>query len=120
RCCRGRRLPVVSAVGTVIVVVPVLRFQRGSAICFRAPDARVEELFGEDPVVALDFAVVSRRVWRDELVSAGPDRFAEGCSSVAGTGVGHDAPDPGDVERSEPRYDAPEEVTALSSGNAAV
>lgn len=109
-----------SAVGTVIVVVPVPRFQRGSAICFRAPDARVEELFGEDPVVALDFAVVSRRVWRDALVSAGPDRFAEGCRSVAGTVVSHDALDPGDAVRSEPGSGPPEEVTALSSGNASV
>ena len=98
-----------SAVGTVIVVVPVPRFQRGSAFYFRAPDAGVEELFSEDPVVALDFAVMSRRVWRDALVSAGPDRLAESGRSVAGTVVSHDALDPGDAVLSEPGSGPPEE-----------
>lgn len=98
-----------SAVWTVIVVVPVPRFQRSSAFSFRAPNASVEELFGEDPVVALDFAVVSRRIWRDALVSAGPDRLAEGCRSVAGTVVSHDVLHPGDPVRGEPGSGPPEE-----------
>lgn len=95
-------MPVVSAVGTVIVVVPVPHFERGSAFGFGAPDARVKKLFGEDPVVALDFAVVSRRVWRDALVSTVPDCVVESCGSVAGTVVGHDPLDPGDAVLGEP------------------
>jgi len=56
-------------VGSVEVVVDVPDLQGGCAFVFGGPFVGVEELFNEDPVVALDFPVVARRVGRDPLVS---------------------------------------------------
>ena len=65
--------------------------------------AGVEQLLGDDAVVALDFAVVLGRIGLDLLV---PGRVrggaGEGCGSVAGSVVGDHTGDLGDAVGGEP------------------
>jgi hypothetical protein len=44
----------------MVVVVHVPHAQGGGALVFAGPGAGVEEFLGQDPVIALDFAVVAR------------------------------------------------------------
>lgn len=53
----------------MVVVVDVPHAERGYAFVFGGPFAGVEELFGQDPFVALYLAVVSRYAGRDALVT---------------------------------------------------
>src|SRR5690606_11757714 len=50
----------------------------------------VEELFGQDAVVSLDFAVVAWGVGRDALVSGAEHGSGEALGAVAGAVVCHD------------------------------
>ena len=51
----------------MVVVVDVPDLDRGGAFGLGGPEAGVEELFGQDPVVALDLAVVPWGVGTDAL-----------------------------------------------------
>jgi hypothetical protein len=95
----------------MVVVVDVPDVDRGGALGFAGPDAGVEELLGEDPVVALDLAVVAGCVGSDPLV-AGGDRGhgpAEGGGLVVGAVVGDHPHEPGDAVGGEERPGAVEE-----------
>jgi hypothetical protein len=57
---------------------------------FRRPRPGIEELFGQDAVVSLDFAVVAWRVGRDALVPSTEEGPGEALGSIAGAVVCHD------------------------------
>lgn len=66
------------------------------------PGAGLEELLGEDPVVALDFAVVAGCVGRDPLLPGGKHGLGEDLGPIAGSVVGDDPLDHIDAVRGEP------------------
>lgn len=110
-------------VGPMEVVVDVPDSECVCAFVFGGPFTGVEELLGEDPVVALHFPVVSRRVWRDPLVARSEQCTGEDLGAVAGPVVGDDPFDPSDAVCSEPGACAmlnAMAVTAFSSGRASV
>lgn len=64
---------------------------------------RVKELLGKDTVVALDFSVVARCVWRDALMAGAVKYFGEVVRPVASSVVGDDSVDVVNSVRGEPR-----------------
>ena len=89
------------SVWSTIVVVDVPDSDGVGALLFGGPGAGVEELFGEDSVVALDLSVVAWGV-RGEALVAGPGEYLREIGrSVAGTVVGDEAHDAVDAVRGE-------------------
>src|SRR3954462_11443617 len=86
----------------MVVVVDVPDGQSLGAVFFAGPDEGVEELFGQDPVVALDFAVMAWGVGRDELMSGAVQDVGEVLGSVAGAVIGDDPLDVVDAVSGEP------------------
>jgi hypothetical protein len=83
----------------------------------------VEEFFGQDAVVALDFAVVAGCVWGDALVACAAQDGGEVVGAVTGPVVGDDPMDMADAVAGEERAGAvvnPIAVRACSSGSASV
>ena len=70
---------------------------------FAGPDSGVEEFFGQDPVVALDFSVVAWGIGRDALVACAVQDGGEVVCFVAGAVVGDDAVDMADAVGGEER-----------------
>lgn len=81
------------SVGSMVVVVDVPDLQCCCAVLFAGPGVGVEEFFGQDAVVALDFAVVAWCVWGDALVACAAQGGGEVVGAVAGSVVGDDAVD---------------------------
>src|SRR5690606_3013352 len=77
----------------MVVVVDVPDLQGLAALQLGGPDAGVEEFLGQDPLIAFDFAVVTRCVGADPLMTGPAQHFREVVGPVAGTVVGHDAVD---------------------------
>jgi hypothetical protein len=75
-------------------------------VLFAGPGVGVEEFFGEDAVVALDFAVVAWCVGRDPLVAGSAQDAGEVAGAVAGTVVGDDPVDMLDAVAGEERAGA--------------
>lgn len=61
----------------VVVEVDVPDLEGVGSLLFRGPGARVKELLGKNAVVALDFSVVARCVWRDALMAGAVKYFGE-------------------------------------------
>ena len=99
-----------SAVGAVVVVVDIPDSDRGVAGFFALELSGVQQLFGQDSLVALYLPVVSRRVGPGLLVARAvaydPSKVAR---AVARTVVGDDAVDVRDPVRGEPGLSSGEE-----------
>lgn len=89
------------SVGSMIVVMDVPDSYCLGARVFAVKDARIEEFFGQDPVVALDLAVVARGVGRDVLMMSGVEPLVEHPGAVAGSVIGDAPVDAGDPVDSE-------------------
>ncbi len=63
---------------------------------FGSPGSGVKEFYGQDPLVAFDFAVVSGCVGADPLVTGPAEDFGEVVGPVAGAVIGDDAVDVAD------------------------
>src|SRR5690606_21292931 len=87
----------------MVVVVDVPGADGGGAFGFAVPGVGVEELFGQDALVALDFAVVPRCVGAGALVPGGVGEHGPGAVACAGGGavVGDHPHDPRDAVRGE-------------------
>lgn len=81
-------------------------------------DAGVEEFFGQDPLVALDFAVVAWGVGPDAVVARCErcDGADEGGGTVVRPVVGHDAGDPADAVSGEKGAGPVEEADGSGGG----
>src|SRR3954462_2907274 len=93
----------------MVVVVDVPDGQSLGAVFFAGPDEGVEELFGQDPVVALDFAVVAWGLGRDPLMACSTLHGGEVFRAVAGAVVGDDSVDVGDAVGGEQHAGAVDE-----------
>jgi hypothetical protein len=85
----------------MVVVVDVPDGEGGGAVRFAGPGVGVEEFFGEDAVVAFDFAVVAWGVGGDSLVAGAAQGGGEVVGAVAGAVVGDEAVDVGDAVAGE-------------------
>lgn len=89
------------SVWSMVVVVDVAGPERFGAVSFAAAGVGVEELLGQDSIVALDFPVVSGCVGRGALVPGSAQHGGEVGGAVAGPVVGHDPLNMRDAMRGE-------------------
>jgi len=92
-------------VAAMAVVVDVPDLDRGGPFGLAGPDAGVEKLLGQEPVVSLHLAVVPWRVGADALVARrdGCHRPDERLRGVVRAVVGDHADRPGDAVGGEER-----------------